>query len=79
MKNLKAYVVFNIMAWTIFNQKQASWEKGEDGAPSEFETLCAIWYHLYKFENVKNTHGGVLLLIKFQLLQLYYFTKLNIP
>ena len=22
---------------------------------------CAIWYHLYNFKNVKNTHGGVLL------------------
>ena len=26
-----------------------------------------IWYHLYNFKNVKNTHGGVLLLVKFQL------------
>ena len=24
---------------------------------------CAIWYHLYNFKNVKNTHGGVLLLV----------------
>ena len=23
---------------------------------------CAIWYHLYNLKNVKNTHGGVLLL-----------------
>ena len=22
--------------------------------------LHAIWYHLYSFRNVKNTHGGVL-------------------
>ena len=21
--------------------------------------FCAIWYHLYNFKNVKNTHGGV--------------------
>ena len=27
--------------------------------------LCAIWYHLYNFENGKNTHGGVLLLENF--------------
>ena len=26
--------------------------------------FCAIWYHLYNFKNVKNTHGGVLLLVK---------------
>ena len=25
---------------------------------------CAIWYHLYNFKNLKNTHGGVLLLVK---------------
>ena len=24
---------------------------------------CAIWYHLYIFKNVKNTHGGVLHLV----------------
>ena len=24
---------------------------------------CAIWYHLYNLKNVKNTHGGVLLLV----------------
>ena len=26
----------------------------------------AIWYHLYNSKNVKNTHGGVLLLVKLQ-------------
>ena len=26
--------------------------------------LCAIWYHLYNFKNMKNTHGEVLLLVK---------------
>ena len=29
-------------------------------------TLCAIWYHLYQLKNVKNTHGGVLFLVKLQ-------------
>ena len=27
---------------------------------------CKIWYHLYNLKNVKNTHGGVLLLVKLQ-------------
>ena len=27
---------------------------------------CTIWYHLYYSKNVKNTHGGVLLLVKLQ-------------
>ena len=26
----------------------------------------AIWYHLYNLENLKNTHGGVLVLVKLQ-------------
>ena len=26
---------------------------------------CAIWYHLYNFKNVRNTHGRVLLLVNF--------------
>ena len=25
--------------------------------------LCAIWYHLYNFKNVKNIHGEVLILV----------------
>ena len=27
---------------------------------------CAIWYHFYNLKNVKNAHGGVLLLVKLQ-------------
>ena len=38
---------------------------------SKFETLWTIWYHLHNLENVKNTHGGALLVIK--------FTKSNPP
>ena len=33
---------------------------------SSFVMRCAIWYHLYNLKNVKNTHGGVLLLVKLQ-------------
>ena len=28
--------------------------------------FCAIWYYLYNLKNVKNTHGGMLLLVKLQ-------------
>ena len=38
---------------------------------------CAIWYDLYNLKNVKNTHGGVLLLVK--LLKACNFTKSNTP
>ena len=29
---------------------------------------CTIWYHLHNLKNVKNTHGGMLLLVKLQAL-----------
>ena len=42
---------------------------------------CTIWYYLYNFKNVKNTHGGVSILVKLKpatLLKLN-FTKINTP
>ena len=39
-----------------------------------YQMLHAIWYHLNKLENVKNTHGGMSLSAKLQ----PYFTKSNI-
>ena len=44
----------------------------------EYVMRCAIWYHLYNLKNVKNTHGGVLILIKLQALACN-FTKINTP
>ena len=35
---------------------------GPDWIPRE--TFCAIWYHFYNFESVKNSHGGVLRSVK---------------
>ena len=32
----------------------------------EYVVRCAIWYHLYNLKNVKNTQGGVLILVKLQ-------------
>ena len=39
---------------------------------------CAIWYHLYNLKNVKNTYGGVLILLKLQA-SAYNFPKINTP
>ena len=36
----------------------------------------AIWYHLYDLKNVKNTHGGVLILVTLQA-KACNFTKIN--
>ena len=35
-------------------------------ADFEYVMRCAIWYHLYNLKNMKNTHGGVLHLVKLQ-------------
>ena len=39
----------------------------------KFVMRSMIWYHLYNLKNVKNIHGGMLLLVKLQTfnLQLY--------
>ena len=42
------------------------------------EMYCAIWYHLYNFKNVRNTHGGVLILVKLQA-ETCNFTKIYTP
>ena len=39
---------------------------------------CAIWYHLTNFKKVKNTHRGVLILVKLQA-DACTFTKINTP
>ena len=32
----------------------------------QYVMRCAIWYYLYNLKNVKNSHGGVLILVKLQ-------------
>ena len=32
----------------------------------QYVMRCAIWYRLYNFKNVKNSHRGVLILVKLQ-------------
>ena len=39
---------------------------------------CAIWYQLYNLKNVKNTHGGVSLLVKLQAKSKWYQIAQNI-
>ena len=39
---------------------------------------CAIWYYLYNLKNVKNTHGGVLILVKLQACKLATLLKLTL-
>ena len=30
----------------------------------QYVVRCVIWYHLYNFKKMENTHGGVLILVK---------------
>ena len=49
-----------------------------NGGLVKYVMLCPIWYYLYNFKKVKNTHGGVLLLVKFHT-KAWNFTKSNTP
>ena len=44
----------------------------------EYVVRCAIWYHLYNLKNLKNTHWGVLILVKLQA-SACNFNKINTP
>ena len=50
---------------------------GIDGSPLILVMRCAIWYHLYNLKNVKNTHRGVLILLKLTLLHGCFSSFLN--
>ena len=46
------------------------------------EMLCSIWYHLHILKNVKNTHGGLLLLVEERKVQeekkfIHYFGNIS--
>ena len=43
-----------------------------------YMVLCAIWYHVHNFKNVKNTHGGMLISVKLQA-EACIFTKISTP
>ena len=45
---------------------------------TKYVTCCTIWYQLYNFKKVKNTHGGVLILANLQA-SAFNFTKINTP
>ena len=61
------------------HQRWKDWKEAfEEKEAFVFVVRCAIWYHLYNLKNVKNTHGGVFLLVKLQA-SVCNFTKINTP
>ena len=71
MKNLTNY----IFPWDYY-VSDVPFHKAQDSLidkQNEIYTdvmFCAIWYHLHNLKNVKNTRGGVLLLVKLQAVSL---------
>ena len=68
--------------WTLFTQCHLT-EKCKSCSvildPQDlFVVRCTIWYHLHNLKNIKNTHGGVSLLVKLQT-SACNFTKRNTP
>ena len=49
-----------------------------NGARAKYVMRCAICYHLYNLKNVKNTHKGVLILIKLQAEACNFILKLTL-
>ena len=56
------------MVCLVQYEKRINCKKSNTDSNISHQTLCAIWYHLHNLKNVKNTHGGVLLLVKLQVL-----------
>ena len=46
--------------------KMLQHENKKQGFAEVYVMGCAIWYHLHNLKNLKNTHGGVLILVKLQ-------------
>ena len=44
---------------------------------SLYVVRCAIWYYLYNLKNVKNTHGGMLILVKLQAERTTYYKRMT--
>ena len=68
-----AYAASRVFAWTFVYHDTSALMKSSWSKDALNVVRCVIWYHLYNLENVENTHGGVLILVKLQSssLQLY--------
>ena len=51
------------------------WISSKAKIKNDLRHFGAIWYHLYNLKNVKNKHGGVLLLVKLQAFSLQFYWK----
>ena len=69
MKNCNNYFVtflvwfFRIICNKITLSHVSLFATDTDNQKILYVILCAIWYHLYILKNVRNPHGGLLLLV----------------
>ena len=62
-KNLEVYMLVWFMQ---LNESKQFWGTFN----GKYLMRCAIWYNSYNLKNVKNTHGGVLILVQLQAVSL---------
>ena len=76
------YLIIDACFWTalIFRVLEAAQTSFKLQSPKNCQpfTPRAIWYHVCNFKNMKNTHGGVLLVVNLQALSCN-LTKTHTP
>ena len=84
--NFVAEVTFNKIIWfsNIYSTAMKTSFRHYDVALqifdlSIYETLCVIWHYLYNSKNLKNTHGGVILLVKLQASSCNFTKRITLP
>ena len=65
-------MIYNVMTSDVISTSPVGYNQ------STIVMHCPIWFHLYNSKNGKNTHGGVLTLVKLQA-EVCNFTRINTP
>ena len=65
-ESLIPIIPINLLCYWSDSTIALSWIKNTSKKYELYVMLCTIWYRLYNLKIVKNTHGGVLLLVKLQ-------------
>ena len=63
-----------VFEWSVINLRfllQRQWKMYEVFYRL-YKVRCTVWYHLCNLKNVKNTHRGVLILVKLQLQVIFH-------
>ena len=67
ISNIKQLKIAALQSWLIYFKYQTSQNCSITMLVVSIRVMpCAIWYHLCNLKNVKNTHGGLLLLVEMQ-------------